>query len=192
MPEEPPIASDIERIAIICPSWVGDTVMATPVLRAVREARPTARIIAACRPGIDDLLAGAVVVVLSVLIMKELTGREGKCLLNPVRLFWLVVYTGFLAYYVVKANLDVAYRVLHPKLLIRPGIVKVKTSLRSAAAITALSNSITLTPGTLSVDIDRDNGILYVHWINVRAKDVETATKDIVERFEKILSKIFD
>ena len=55
---DPPVPTDVERLAIICPSWVGDTVMATPVLRAARKARPGARIIAVCRPGLDRLLAG--------------------------------------------------------------------------------------------------------------------------------------
>ena len=81
---------------------------------------------------------------------------------------------------------------MHPQLPINPGIVKVKTRLKSDTALTFLANSITLTPGTLTVDIDRDNGVLYIHWLNVKAKDVETATKIIVERFERILSKIFD
>jgi multicomponent Na+:H+ antiporter subunit E len=92
----------------------------------------------------------------------------------------------------VKANVDVAWRVLHPKLPINPGIIKVKTSLKSDTALTFLANSITLTPGTLSVDIDKDNAILYVHWIDVKAEDVESATEIIVQRFEKILKKIFD
>ena len=47
------------RLAIIMPSWVGDTVMATPVLRAIRRARPEAHLTAFVRPGLDDLLAGA-------------------------------------------------------------------------------------------------------------------------------------
>lgn len=55
---DPPVPTDVERLAIICPSWVGDTVMATPVLRAARQARPGAQIIAVCRPGLDRLLAG--------------------------------------------------------------------------------------------------------------------------------------
>jgi multicomponent Na+:H+ antiporter subunit E len=70
--------------------------------------------------------------------------------------------------------------------------VKVKTTLKSDTALTFLANSITLTPGTLTVDIDKDCGVLYVHWIDVKAKDVEAATKIIVERFEKILKRIFD
>jgi len=92
----------------------------------------------------------------------------------------------------IKANLDVAYRVLHPQLPISPGIVKVKTKLKSDTALTFLANSITLTPGTLSVDIDRNEGVLYVHWIDVKDKDIESATSRIVGRFEKILIKIFE
>ena len=58
--------------------------------------------------------------------------------------------------------------------------------------MTFLANSITLTPGTMSVDIDKNNGILYIHWIDVKTKDVESATRIIVDRFEKVLKKIFD
>ncbi len=58
MPRTPPIPSDTKQLAIICPSWVGDTVMATPVLRAARNTRPDTRITVVCRPGLDELLAG--------------------------------------------------------------------------------------------------------------------------------------
>lgn len=54
----PPIPNDVKRLAILFPSWVGDTVMATPVLRAVRAARPDTRVAVLCRPGLDQLLAG--------------------------------------------------------------------------------------------------------------------------------------
>ena len=70
--------------------------------------------------------------------------------------------------------------------------VKVKVELKTDTALTFLANSITLTPGTMSVDIDKDNGILYIHWIDVKTKDIESTTRIIVERFEKILKKIFD
>nr|NIO61347.1 hypothetical protein [Gammaproteobacteria bacterium] len=64
--------------------------------------------------------------------------------------------------------------------------------LQSDIAMTLLANSITLTPGTMSVDVDQDNSVLYVHWIDVRSPDIESATRNIVERFEKILQKIFE
>jgi lipopolysaccharide heptosyltransferase II len=53
-----PVPAGTARLAILCPSWVGDTIMATPVLRAARLALPSARIVAGCRPGLEALLAG--------------------------------------------------------------------------------------------------------------------------------------
>lgn len=111
--------------------------------------------------------------------------------LDPRRSFWVLVYAGVFLWHVVLANLDVAYRVLHPRLPIRPGIVKTRTRLRSRAARTLLANSITLTPGTLTVDLLPD-GVLYVHWLHVRATDPEQARERIVARFERILRRIFE
>jgi heptosyltransferase-2 len=54
----PPIPDTVKRLAVICPSWVGDTVMATPVLRAVRTTRPDTHVTVVCRPGLDEVLAG--------------------------------------------------------------------------------------------------------------------------------------
>ena len=111
---------------------------------------------------------------------------------HPGRYLWFLYYVPIFVWECFKANIDVAYRVIHPNLPIHPGIVKVKTGLTSDTALTFLANSITLTPGTLSVDIDRENGFLYVHWIEVRERTTEKATKLIVERFEKILKRIFE
>jgi multicomponent Na+:H+ antiporter subunit E len=68
----------------------------------------------------------------------------------------------------------------------------VKTKLKRDSALTMLANSITLTPGTLTVDVDVDNQILYVHWIYVKSTDIEQTTKDIGGRFEKLLEEIFE
>jgi multicomponent Na+:H+ antiporter subunit E len=84
-----------------------------------------------------------------------------------------------------------AYIVLHPALPIHPGIVKVRTRLKSDSGRTMLANCITLTPGTLTVDVSED-GHLYIHWIDVRARDVQHSTEMIVDRFEKYLIHIFD
>ncbi len=118
--------------------------------------------------------------------------KELKKLFNPLRYLWGLYYILALGYYIIKANLDVAYRVLHPQMPIRPGIVRVKTALKNDVARTILANSITLTPGTLSVEIS-DNGHYYVHWINVRAEgEEEEASALIVGRFERILRRIFE
>lgn len=111
---------------------------------------------------------------------------------SPKRYFWFLYYIPIFIWECFKANIDVAYRVGHPDMPINPGIVKVKTTLRSDTGLTFLANSITLTPGTLSVDVDQENGFLYVHWINVKDKDIDRATSLIVHRFERILKRIFE
>ncbi len=92
----------------------------------------------------------------------------------------------------IKANIDGLLRVAHPNLPINPGIVKVKTTLKSDAALTFLANSLTLKPGTITVDIDKENGFLYIHWVDVRTQDVSMATEYIVRKFERVLQRIFE
>jgi len=139
----------------------------------------------------------AVVGVLVAALVAYLTGdlfiQRPYLLKHPHRYrVFLFEYLPVFVWEVVKANIDVAYRVVHPGLPITPGIVKVRTTLKSDTALTFLANSITLTPGTMSVDVDRASGMLYIHWIDVKAQDTEAATRLIVERFEKILSRIFE
>jgi multicomponent Na+:H+ antiporter subunit E len=52
-----------------------------------------------------------------------------------------------------------------------------------------LANSITLTPGTLTVEMDGE--WLYIHWVNVQSPDVEAATAEIVAGFERYLEVIY-
>lgn len=138
--------------------------------------------------GWPDMGAGVVVAAVTALVMREISVERVGRWANPVRWFWGLVYLVVLAYYIIRANLDVAYRVLHPAMPIHPGIVKVKTRLRTDGAKTLLANSITLTPGTLSVDV-RPDGYLLVHWINVKATDIEGATAEVVGRFEWFISR---
>ena len=110
-----------------------------------------------------------------------------------IRTFWSFCYIGVFLWECLKANIDVAYRVLHPDLPIRPGTVKIKTGLRSDVALTFLANSITLTPGTTTVDIDRDNGYIYIHWLCVKeGYDKNSPRLAVVEKFERILKRIFE
>jgi len=111
---------------------------------------------------------------------------------HPSRYFWFLYYIPVFLWECFKANIDVAYRVIHPFVPIRPGIVKVKTKLKTDTALTFLANSITLTPGTLTVDIDKEKGILYIHWIDVTNQDIDKATEIIVKKFERILERVFE
>lgn len=91
----------------------------------------------------------------------------------------------------IKAHAEVIYLILHPQMPINPGVVKVTTELKSDFGITALANSITMTPGTLTVDIDEEESAVFVHWINVRTTDRHEVTKQIAGQFESYLRRIF-
>lgn len=139
---------------------------------------------------LQSVIAGVIVAIFVGLLFGDKIARKLPLSRVFSRIFWLLVYIPMFFWYVVVANLDVVYRVVHPDMPIHPGIVKVKTTLTNPAGRAMLANSITLTPGTLTVDIVDD--YLYIHWINVKAQDVEGATKDIVSKFEGMLRRIFE
>jgi multicomponent Na+:H+ antiporter subunit E len=113
---------------------------------------------------------------------------------NLKRVAWLLYYLVVFLWECTRGNIDVAYRVLHPDLHIRPGTVMVKVSLRSDIGLTFLANSITLTPGTTTVDVDKEGGYIYIHWIYVRddALNGGIVKLPLVEKFESILKKVFE
>lgn len=109
-----------------------------------------------------------------------------------VRIFKAILYFFHFLWEMTKANVHVAYLVLHPNMPIKPGIVKIKTSLKNESAITVLANSITLTPGTLTVDFNEKTSELYIHWIDVESVDEDKDTEIIGARFEKLLKEVFE
>jgi multicomponent Na+:H+ antiporter subunit E len=137
------------------------------------------------------VIAGLIAAAIVSLLFHDILPKEHHVFISPVRIFWFILYIPVFFYYVMIANLDVVYRALHPQMPIKPGIVKIKTRLKTESGITALANSITLTPGTLTVDLT-DDGYLYVHWINVKSADVQQATEHIARKFEWFLEKIFE
>jgi len=108
------------------------------------------------------------------------------------RIFSSIHYLFRFLWEMAKANLHVAFIVLHPSLPIKPGIVKIKTTLTKDSAITVLTNSITLTPGTLTVDVNPEKNEIYVHWIDVLSTDVNKNTKTIGGKFETLLTEVFE
>jgi multicomponent Na+:H+ antiporter subunit E len=140
---------------------------------------------------VQSTVAGVIVAVFVGLLLGDKIPRPLTSGMVFKRIFWLIVYIPMFLWYVLVANLDVVYRVIHPDMPIKPGIVKVKTTLKNPAGRTMLANSITLTPGTLTVDIT-DDDYLYIHWINVQSDDIEEATHHIVRKFERVLRRIFE
>jgi len=137
-------------------------------------------------------LTGAVVSCLVVFMVGDLFTGINKYYFQANRYFWFLFYLVFLIWECLKSNLDVAFRVLNPGYAVSPGIVKIKTNLKSATALAFLANSLTLSPGAISVDIDREKGILYVHWINVKTDNIDKATQILSSRFEGLLKRVFE
>ena len=124
-----------------------------------------------------ELLLGLILSIIVGIIGRTLFVKDNYRMLNPVR--WIIFVAYVIApffYGMAKANFDVAYRVITGK--INPGIVRISPDIKTDLGITMLANSITLTPGTLSVDIDEEKNDLYIHWINVKKEALKKKPVD--------------
>jgi len=83
----------------------------------------------------------------------------------------LIGFVFFFLYELVKANVQVAYDVITPRYYMKPGIIRIPLHAKTDLEITLLANLITLTPGTLSLDVSDDKKVLYVHAMYVRDKN---------------------
>jgi len=129
---------------------------------------------------------------ISLVLALFLNKNYFKLGLPPVsikRIIFFILYMSVLFIEIIKANFDVAYRVIHPKMPIKPGIVIIKTELKQDIAKMILANSITLTPGTFTLDIKGDK--LLIHWIYVHSENKKEATRIIGQKFEKYLKVVF-
>ena len=110
---------------------------------------------------------------------QPLTGPSRYFRRLPVALRFAVFFLWQLA----LSNLRVAYDVITPRLYMRPGIVAVPLDATTDQEITLLANLITLTPGTLSLDVSEDRRTLYVHAMFVDSPDnVRDSIKNGFER----------
>ena len=108
---------------------------------------------------------------------------------SPAVIYYYLMYLSVFFIELVKANISVMLLVFSPRINIRPAIVEIKTELKSPMGRLALANTITLTPGTLVVDIKGDS--LFIHWINISTTDPVEASEAIAGRFEKYLKVIY-
>jgi multicomponent Na+:H+ antiporter subunit E len=136
----------------------------------------------------DEILAGVLVAFLVTLLFGSRFG-----IFTGFRFSWLApvyigVYLGHFLVALLRANIDLARRVLSPSLPIRPQLVEISTGLKSPLGKMLLANTITLTPGTLTVDVVDDR--LLVHWVYCPpGTDMQQATQQIAAAFEANLSR---
>jgi len=99
---------------------------------------------------------------------------------------------GFIAFFLwdlIKANVRVAYDVLTPTIHMRPGIIGVELDTRSEAAIAIIANLISVSPGTLSLDVSTDRRMLYIHCMFL---DDEVAMRESIKALERRVIEIFE
>ena len=137
----------------------------------------------------DALITGILVSMAIALLFRNGLSFFTEFRATPAAFLAGVLYFGYFFRELLRANLKLAAIVISPALPINPGIVKVRTRLKSRMGRLMLANSITLTPGTLTVELDDE--WLYVHCVEMESADVETATAEIVAGFERYLEVMY-
>lgn len=144
---------------------------------------------------VQELIVGAIVsAVVASFAARYLIHDSAFWLLHPKHFFSMLFYCIILfPWQLVKANVDVARRALSPSLPVNPGIVKIPVDLESDYGKAMLADSITLTPGTITMDITEEDGqtYYYVHWIDVKDTDGVKAGEAIKGVFEKWVRRIW-
>ncbi|MDP1593827.1 MAG: Na+/H+ antiporter subunit E [Gallionella sp.] len=138
----------------------------------------------------DVLIIGVISAFIIALLFRDSLAVFSGLNPTPRALGYSVLYVFFFIKELIKSNISLAAIVLSPKLPINPGIVKVRTRLKSPMGRLLLANSITLTPGTLTVELEGE--WLYIHWVTVESTDINAATARIVAGFEQYLEVMYD
>ncbi|MBQ9685507.1 MAG: Na+/H+ antiporter subunit E [Oscillospiraceae bacterium] len=142
----------------------------------------------------QELIAGAIVSLVAALFCARFFIHDKAFwFFRPARLGALIAYVFVFLGELIKANVDVARRCFSGCTDVNPGIVKVPVDLKHDYAEAMLANSITLTPGTITLDIAEQEGktYYYIHWIDVAELDRDKAGEIIKGRMEKWIRRIW-
>ena len=136
---------------------------------------------------VDEVMLGTVVSLVVMFAAGQRLALLSGLRLTPLAPLHLLRYLGYFFGQLALSTFDVARRVISPALPIHPELVEVRTGLTSDLGRMLLANSITLTPGTLTVEAEGDR--LLIHWIDSRpGSDLESATRAIAAGFEQRIS----
>jgi multicomponent Na+:H+ antiporter subunit E len=127
----------------------------------------------------NNLFVGFILGFLALYVTRRVTGSP-RYFSKMGKIIGLVA---FFVWELLLANLRVAYDVLTPRPLMRPGVIAVPLAVQSDNEITLLSNLLNLTPGTLSLDVSADRKVLYIHAMYI--DDVDEVRRKIKDGFER-------
>jgi multicomponent Na+:H+ antiporter subunit E len=182
-------AGTAEPDAAGAPKWPVVGVLLAVLWLFVRGVAPGETVEATLRTVLGEFLIGlAVGWPTAFALRRYYTPRVavGRSLrVAPYAVLYVVVFVREL----LTANVDVAYRVLAPSMPIRPDVIAIPLRVESDAAVTTIANSITLTPGTLTMDHDAGTNTLYVHAIAARNRE---SVVDPVRTWEDYALVIFE
>lgn len=149
---------------------------------------------------VQELIVGALVSAAVALFTARFFIHENAFWFwNPVKLFTGLFYCAIIfPIELIKANCDVAFRALNPKLPVNPGIVRVPVGLKSDYGQAFLGNSITLTPGTITMNVQKvttlkgeEKTYFFIHWIDVTESNRVKAGDAIKGTLEKWVRRIY-
>ena len=138
---------------------------------------------------VASVATGALISAVLAWVFTRNSGAWQAVRFSPLRLYHFVLYTGVFIVELVRANINMMRYVYAPRIDINPGVVRIKTGLKTPIGRLALANSIALTPGSLVIEIEGES--LLVHWLDVKTTDQDDATRLIAGPFEKHLEKAF-
>lgn len=133
---------------------------------------------------LGNLLIGFVLGYVVLWLVRGLLGTQGYC----ARILWIIEFLLYFLWELLKANLRVAFDVVTPRHYMRPGILALPLDAESDMEITLLANTISLTPGTLSLNVSDDRKVLYIHHMYV--SDLEQQKRELKQGFERRLLRI--
>ena len=108
------------------------------------------------------LLSGIISSLLVSYISHDLLIGNGDMKLGFIRTIRFIRFLPWLLWQIVLANIDLALRTLHPKMPINPILINIKNNLKTDLGMVILANSITLTPGTVTIDVNENEFLIHV------------------------------
>lgn len=102
----------------------------------------------------------------------------------------LINFIFYFLYEIIKANFRLAYEVLTPLHNMKPGVIAFPLDAKTDLEITLFANIISLTPGSLSLDVSKDKKTLYIHAVFIDDNDVEEYKRKLKNGLEKKLLAI--
>ncbi len=137
------------------------------------------------------LVSGAVVSLAVTLAMERLIIRRELTVKDLSKVPYLLSYIYFFILYELTSHFNMVKLILSKRPSINPQIVKLYIKPRSEYGIALLASSITNTPGTLTLHVDRVRGVAYVHWITATSRDPREVERLIAGKLNELAAKVF-